>query len=242
MSQAVDQVESALKAGFHDYWSMFYMTGESESTSHEWARSQMIEVSEALFWIAFEKPKKISSVDRFFISEWLSRIRGGRGYYESKEDLLLQLAFGCLWDTDRICSALKLSKSAYYFRLFLAIVQRSEKFKSSLGHLSSECAHFDLRIAQYVLGDKSLEAQKHADSCRRCAELRDFAFDLKVQVGKNWVCKAPEDVIQEALSPFEFAKNNPIKRTFWKKMPPWLRTTIVVGTVVVLGYLAFKIK
>ena len=247
--KTVDQVETELKTSFDDYWSMFFMSGESDSTSHEWARSQMIEVSEALFWTAFEKPKKIVSIDRFVLKEWLERIRSGREYYESKEDLLLLLSFGSRWSPNRICSALKIAKSAYYFRLFQAIRLRSAMFKKKSGHLSAACAHFDLRLPEYLVGKNlnlSLGAELehnmeiHAAQCERCESLRAFAFELAGVISTTWNQRTPETVLEESLTPFVDAKNNPIKRNLWARTPPWLRKLLAVAVVVALAYWAFR--
>lgn len=253
MTLVVDRVESDLKTYFDDYWSLFFMSGESDSTSHEWARSQMIEVSEALFWVAFEKPKKITTVDRFVIREWLERIRAGREYYESKEDLLLLLAFGCKWEPDRICDALKISKSTFYFRLFQAIRLRSSLFRRNSGHLGADCAHFDLRIPEYLVSKNSGLASEepisaslknmvegHAETCRRCMTLKTFAFDLAQSVQQTWNQHAPEAVLNESLHPFVEARNNPIKKNFWTRMPPLARTILAVSVVAALAYFAFR--
>ncbi len=249
MIKSVDQVESELKSSFDDYWSMFFMSGESDSTSHEWARSQMIEVSEALFWTAFEKPKKISSIDRFVLSEWLERIRSGREYYESKEDLLLLLSFGCRWSPDRISSALKISKSAYYFRLFHAIRLRSSLFKRNSGHLSAACAHYDLRLPEFLVAknlniplnpELDQNMSSHSQSCRRCEALRSFANELTDTVYSTWNQQTPAAVLEESLNPFVEAKNNPIKKNLWARTPPWSRTLMAFVVIAGLAYWAFK--
>jgi hypothetical protein len=245
----LDQVEAELKNYFDDYWSMFFMSGESESTCHEWARSQMIEVSEALFWRAFEKPKKVGSVDRFVLSEWLERIRSGREYYESKEDLLLLLSFGCRWSPERICEAIKISKSAYYFRLFHAIRLRSPLFRRNSGHISSACAHFDLRLPEFLVAQNlglqlssafENDLVQHANSCRRCESLRSFSFDLASTIYSTWNQKAPEAVLSESLNPFFEARSNPIKRNLWSRIPGWLRTLLALSVVAGLAYWVFK--
>lgn len=243
------RVESDLRANFNSYWSLFYMSGESEFTSHEWARSQMIEVSEALFWTAFEKPKKLYSVDRFVIGEWLERIRAGREYYDSKEDLLLLLSFACHWNPDRICDALKISKSAFYFRLFYAIRLRSPVFRSSSGHLSAACAHFDLRFAEYLLPKRAGELtnatieqkiQSHLSECSRCSSVSNFANELADSIDKDWNQLAPEAVFEEAMQPFVAARIHPIKKNFWTRIPPWVRTLITAAVVLSLAYYAFR--
>ncbi|HVJ63873.1 MAG TPA: hypothetical protein VM901_01320 [Bdellovibrionota bacterium] len=250
-SLGVDQVENELKTYFNDYWSMFFMSGESESTSHEWARSQMIEVSEALFWTAFEKPKKLSTVDRFVLGEWLERIRSGREYYESKEDLLLLLSFACRWSPDRVCSALKISRSAYYFRLFHAIRLRSPLFKRNSGHLSSACAHYDLRLPEYLVAQNlglpmnpefRSNLEEHARTCRRCESLRNFAFELTEMVRVSWVQTVPPTVLEESLSPFVEARNHPIKRNLWTRTPAWVRTVLALAVLIALAYWAFRSK
>lgn len=249
MSPILEQVESELKINFDNYWSLFFMSGESDATSHEWARSQMIEVCEALFWIAFEKPKRIKNVDRFVLGEWLERIRSGRSYYESKEDLLLLLAFGCQWTPDRICYALNLPKSAFYFRLFHAIRLRSAEFRGASGHLTELCAHFDLRLPEFLLAEQAGEKlhasvhemmSSHAETCQRCAKLKDFSQELAELVNQTWNQSSPVGVVSEALQPFAQARANPIKRTVWSRIPPWTRTLLAALVVGVLAFLAFK--
>lgn len=248
MSGNLELFQKKLTINTQDYWSMFYLSGETSVTAQEWARSQLIEVYEALFWIAYDKPKKKLNLDKYVIKEWLVRMSDDREYYEAKDDLLLLLSFGLNWGAKRICNALGVCISAYYHRLFEAIRVKSSKINVSSNHLSPECAQIDLRSPEYFLGLKfspglhlvsENEFLNHIKKCKRCSQLVKDAEQLKKMIQKDWVQPVPLEVNDELFAPFAEAIKNPVKKNIWSKTPPILRWLIAAMILSALIYFSF---